>query len=62
MVSPLMGDFNEMIPAGFFPNTITSINFGPEYNQPLVPGALPQSLLKLEFGDEFNQPLGPSIM
>eukprot|EP01133_Synstelium_polycarpum_P015472 gene15472-18365_t len=51
-----------MIPAGFFPNTIRSINFGPEYNQPLVPGALPQSLLKLEFGDEFNQPLGPSIL
>ncbi|GAM23185.1 hypothetical protein SAMD00019534_063600 [Acytostelium subglobosum LB1] len=50
-------DFNEQIPIGLIPTSVTVINFGNSFNQTLPQGSLPPGLTDVSFGYHFNQPL-----
>eukprot|EP01133_Synstelium_polycarpum_P010744 gene10744-12508_t len=49
--------YNEIIPVGAFPSTITYLDLGNYFNQSLLPGMLPSTLLHLRIGLDFDQKL-----
>ncbi|KAF2073734.1 hypothetical protein CYY_004967 [Polysphondylium violaceum] len=54
--------FNQALPKGFIPNTVTKVSFPLDsiFNQSVL--AIPPSVTHLHLGDVFNQPLTPSML
>ncbi|GAM28400.1 hypothetical protein SAMD00019534_115760, partial [Acytostelium subglobosum LB1] len=49
--------FNQSIPIGHLPPTLTKLKLGDHFNQRIIPGSLPESLVDLTFGNHFNKSL-----
>ncbi|GAM22962.1 hypothetical protein SAMD00019534_061370 [Acytostelium subglobosum LB1] len=59
-----MGDyFDEMIPVGMLPQSLTELRFGTHYNKPIImPGVLPHSITSITYGTHYDHPVIPGTM
>lgn len=57
-----LASFEQALPPGFIPQSVTHIKFGDDYNLPIVPGMLPQRLIHLEFGSRYTQPVPAGVL
>lgn len=54
--------FNEPVPPGFIPESVTEITFGDSFNQEILPGVIPKNVEYIGFGKSFSKPLDKEVL
>lgn len=54
--------FNDLVPPGLIPESVTELAFGDSFNQEILPGVIPESVEYLRFGNSFDKPLNKDIL